>query len=183
MSAWQTTSSKIVYENPWMIVHEDQVVMPNGKDGMYGYVQARGDAVFIVPVDDNGNTYLVQQERYVTGQVVWEIPAGGTDGQPYEQAARRELLEEAGVEASTITILNEFYLANSILSLKGVVCLATNLKKVTDQLDSTDGIIAARKFPLATVRDMILSGEIVDGPTITAIFTVMAHLEQQSAKK
>ncbi len=182
MGSWQTKTTRVVYENPWMIVHEDEVVMPNGKDGIYGYVDFRGDSVFVVPVDDEGNTYLVQQERYVTKRAGWEIPAGGTDGQSYETAAKRELLEEAGVKASDVTILNEFYLANGIASFKGAICLATGLKKVTEQLDTTDGITAARRLPLSDVRDMILSGEIVDGPTITAVLTVMAHLERQPVK-
>lgn len=165
-----------------MVVHEDQVIMPNGKDGLYGYIDFRGDSVFIVPVDDEGDTYLIQQERYVTKMTNWEIPAGGTDGQSYEDAAKRELLEEASVKASSIKVINEFYLANGIASFKGAICLATDLEKTTQQLDETDGILAVRKIPLTKVRDMILGGEITDGPTITAVLTVMAYLDNQSIK-
>lgn len=177
MKPWQTISSKIVYESPWIVVHEDRVVTPEGKAGTYSYVDQRGDSVFIVPVDSEGDSYLVQQQRYITKQTVWEIPAGGTDGETYEQAAKRELLEETGIQASTIQILNEFYLANSSTSYKGAVCLATNLQKVTDQLDKVDGILGVKKLPLQEIKAMILRGEIVDGPTITAVFTVMAHLD------
>lgn len=179
MQSWQTRSSKVVYQNPWMIVHEDQVTLPNGNDGVYGYIDSnRGDSVFVVPVEPNGDTYLVQQERYVTKETSWEIPAGAAEGESHEEAAKRELLEETGIGASSIAVINEFYLANSIASFKGVTCLATNLQKVTEQLDEVDGILDVRRLPLTEVRDMILRGEIIDGPTITAILAVMAYLEQ-----
>lgn len=162
-----------------MVVHEDQVITPEGKPGLYSYVDQHGNSAFIVPVDEDGNTYLVQQQRYVTGTTVWEIPAGGTlNGETYEEAAKRELLEEAGIQASTITVLPEFYLANSSTSYRGAVCIATGLQKITDQLDQTDGILDVKKLPLQEVKAMILRGEIVDGPTIAAVFTVMAYLEQ-----
>lgn len=179
MSSWQTKSSKVVYKNPWLVVYEDEVVRPDGNDGIYGYVDSnRGDSVFIVPVEPNGDTYLVQQERYVTKETNWEIPAGATEGESYEDATKRELLEEAGLTASSVTVINEFYLANGLASLKGAVCMATDLQKVTEQLDEVDGILGVRRLPLLEVRDMILRGEIVDGPTITAVLTVMAYLEQ-----
>lgn len=179
MKPWQTISTKIVYESPWMVVHEDQVITPEGKPGIYSYVDQRGKSTFIVPVDNDGNSYLVQQQRYVTGETVWEIPAGSsTNDETYEETARRELLEETGIQASTVRVLSEFYLANSSTSYKGAVCLATDLQKVTSQLDKTDGILGLRKLPLEEIKAMILRGEIVDGPTITAVFTVLAHLEQ-----
>lgn len=180
MASWQTKSTKIVYENPWIIVHEDEVITPAGKDGIFGHIDFKGESVFVVPVDNEGNTYLVEQERYVTKLTGWEIPAGATDGQSFEEAAKRELLEEAGVQAAKVEVITEFYLANGIASFKGAVCLATGLEKVTDELDSADGILAARRLPLTKVRDMILSGEIVDGPTITAVLTTMAYLEKSS---
>lgn len=180
MNNWQTKSSKIIYENPWMIVREDQVVMPNGKDGTYGYVESKSDSVFVVPVDSEGNTYIVQQERYTSKKTTWEVVAGRTDGDDYEAAAARELLEEAGIRAGSIKILSEVYDSAGLTTFKSAVCLATNLEEVTNHLDENDGIIAARKLPLAEVRNMILKGEITNGPSITAILMVMAHIETSS---
>lgn len=179
MNSWQTKSSKVVYKNPWLVVYEDQVVRPDGNDGIYGYISSnRGNSVYIVPVEPNGDTYIVGQERYVTKQISWEIPAGANDDQTYEEAAKRELLEETGLSTSSVTIINEFYAANGVADLKGAVCLATSLQKVTEQLDEVDGILGVRRLPLTEVRDMIMRGEINDGPTITAVLTVMAYLEQ-----
>src|SRR6266542_5506246 len=96
---WQTKSSKIVYENPWMRVFEDQVIMPNGSDGMYGYVESKSDSVYVVPIDDEGYTYIVEQQRYTTKQLSWECVAGRNEGDDPETAAKRELLEETGIRA------------------------------------------------------------------------------------
>jgi hypothetical protein len=34
-----------VYENPWISVHEDQVVRPDGEPGIYGVVHYKNVAV------------------------------------------------------------------------------------------------------------------------------------------
>lgn len=181
MKYWQTKSTEIKYENPWISVREDMLIRPDGSDGMYGVVSLKSPGALIVPIDDDGNTYLTRQERYTTGEERWEIPAGGIDGQSLEEAAKRELLEEAGICAGTITEISTIYVAVGFSDHKGIVCLATDLEQATDQLDTVDGILEARKFPLAEVKDMILRGEINDGVTIAAFFTVMAYLEKQKS--
>lgn len=179
MTSWQTKSSKIVYENPWMVVHEDQVVMPNGKDGVYGYVESKSNSVIVVPIDDDNNTYIIQLQRYTKPNPTWETIAGRTDNESYEEAGARELFEEAGVRADTITLLSEVHMSSGMTKFKSGVCIATGLAKVSEDLDQADGIMTARKLPLFEVRDMILRGEITSGSTITAILLVIAHLEKE----
>lgn len=179
MASWQTKSSKIVYENPWMLVHEDQVVMPNGKDGVYGYVESKSNSVIVVPIDEDSNTYIIQLQRYTKPQPTWETIAGRTDGENYEKAGARELLEEAGVHADTVALLSEVHMSSGMTTFKSGVCIASGLTKISDELDQADGIVKARKLPLLEVRDMILRGEITSGSTITAILLVIAHLEKK----
>lgn len=180
MSQWQTKSSKIVYENPWIIVHEDKVMMPDGKDGIYGYVEAKSDSVYIVPIDEQGNTYLIQQNRYTTKTKSWEIPAGATDDESYEQAAQRELLEETGLQAKHVQVLSEVQASASTTSFVGAVCIATKLDKVSDKLDEGEGILAVKKLPLQEAIDMIMRKEIVNSPSITALFMAKEYLKGQS---
>ncbi len=183
MKLWQTKSTTVAYENSWISVKHDEVVRPDGSNGVYGVVSSKSDGVFVVPVDENGNTYLVLQERYTIGQESWEIVAGGADGQLPEDAAARELLEEAGVKAGKVTEILEFYYVNGFSNAKGHVCLATGIEKVSDELDKVDGIMSVRKVALSDVKDMILNHEITDGPTITAVFTVIAYLEKKEGAK
>jgi 8-oxo-dGTP pyrophosphatase MutT (NUDIX family) len=181
MNSWQTKSSKVVYENPWMIVHEDEVIRPDGKDGMYGYIDSKSDSVYVVPVDSEGNTYVVQQERYTTKKIMWECVAGRTDGEPEEVAAKRELLEETGLDAKSITIIGDVQVANGISTFKSTFCIARGIEHVSDNLDKEDGILGVQKVPLASIHEKILSGDIKCSQSIAAFFMVIAYLEKEKA--
>lgn len=182
MPGWKKLSSRIVYDNPWMLVHEDRVINPAGKEVVYGYCESKSNAVYVVPLDEDNNTYIVRQFRYPTGKESWECVAGGTDGQPVEVAAKRELLEEAGVQATEIIELGTMDVANGISNFQGTFCIARGLTKITDQLDPTDGILEAKKLPLSEVQQKILSGEIHCSQSIAAFLMVIAYLEQQTDK-
>ena len=86
---WQTLSTRIVYENAWIRVREDQVIQPDGNPSIYGVVEFHG-CVGVLPIDANGNVHLVGQYRYPLQQYSWEIPEGGChlDESPLEAAAR-----------------------------------------------------------------------------------------------
>src|ERR671938_503529 len=73
---WQTLATRVVYDNPWISVREDQVIRPDGAPGIYGVVHFKNIAVGILPVAD-GHAYLVGQYRYTLGRYSWEIPEGG----------------------------------------------------------------------------------------------------------
>jgi len=98
---WKKLKSKLVYENDWMQVREDDVINPGGGTNHYGHVVFKNTAVAILPLDDAGNTWLVGQSRYTLGEYSWELPMGGA---PVEEgplaAAKRELQEETGLSAS-----------------------------------------------------------------------------------
>jgi len=98
---WQTKSSRLVYENAWIRVREDQVTCPDGQPGIYGVVETR-IATGVIALTPQHEIYLVGQFRYPTGEYSWEIIEGGTeDGEEPLAAAKRELQEEAGLVART----------------------------------------------------------------------------------
>ena len=74
---WQTRSSKVEYDNPWIKVTEYQVINPAGGPGIYGVVGFKNLAVGILPLDEDMNTWLVGQYRYTLQEYSWEIPEGG----------------------------------------------------------------------------------------------------------
>lgn len=177
-SIWQTKSSKVVYENPWMFVREDKIVMPNGEDGMYGVVESKSEGVFVVPIDDEDNTYIVQQEHYTTRELSWQCVAGRTDGEAPEIAAKRELLEEAGLRADSIQLLSHVRVATGLSTFRGSICLARNLTQDDRFFDSNE-IAAVKKVPLSTVRDMILRGEIHTTESISVFLLAITYIENE----
>ena len=69
--------SREIYVNPWIRVREDQVIRADGQDGIYGVVEFQSHALGIVPVTENGDTYLIGQWRYPLELYSWETPEGG----------------------------------------------------------------------------------------------------------
>ena len=74
-------------------------------------VAEHGGAVAALVVDEHGDLLLVEQWRHPVGARVLEIAAGKYDveGETVEDALRRELVEELGVEGGTLTWLASFY--------------------------------------------------------------------------
>ncbi len=100
---WRVKSSKVVYQNPWIKVTEDQVIRPDGKPGIFGVVEQK-HGVCVVPIDNVGNVYLIKEYKYAIGRISTEIVAGGVDqDETLLQAAKRELKEEAGIIAKKWT--------------------------------------------------------------------------------
>ena len=70
----QKLRSRIVYQNRWMTVREDDIRRADGSDGIYGVVE-KPDAAMVIPVE-NGRVHMVQQFKYAVGARFWEFPQG-----------------------------------------------------------------------------------------------------------
>ncbi len=166
---WQTHESRIVYDNPWIRVREDQVTRPDGLPGIYGVVQFKGLAIGVLPIDDEGCTYLVGQFRYVLNQYSWEIPEGGCpEGEPPLTAAARELLEETGLRAQHYELLGRAHLSNSASDEEALYYLATELTQGIAQPEGTEQL-QVRRVPFTEVLAMVQRGEITDAISVMAI--------------
>ncbi len=51
---WQTKTSTVVYENPWIRVSHDEVITPANTEGIYGTVHFKNHAVGILAIDEEG---------------------------------------------------------------------------------------------------------------------------------
>ena len=177
MSQWLRLASKIVYQNPWMTVHEDDVITPDGRATIYGWVETL-PAVLVVAIDDDGKVLLVKQLRYTTGQPSLELPGGGTDGQDPLEAGKRELEEEAGLHAGKwVALSGEYYVWNGIATQRNTVLIAQGLHKAKAPHSSTDDFITeVEAFTWDEIKEMIKNGELNDGESITALTLAGLHL-------
>jgi ADP-ribose pyrophosphatase len=165
---WRRTSTRPVYDNPWISVREDVVELPDGRSTLYGVVEC-SECVGILPFVDHDTVLLVGQYRYVAGDFFWEMPTGAQHGgeAPLE-AAQRELGEEAGYEAGRLVDLGDFHTSKSILREVAHLYLAEDLRSVTRPPDPTE-FIERRAFPFAEALAMVERGEIKDAMTIIAV--------------
>jgi 8-oxo-dGTP pyrophosphatase MutT (NUDIX family) len=166
---WQTLSTRIVYDNPWIRVREDQVVRPDGQPGIYGVVHYKHLAIGIVAIDDEGYVHLVGQHRYPFNRYSWEIPEGGCpEGEDLLQAAQRELLEETGLQARDWKLFGEADLSNSVSDEKAFWFLATGLTEGEAKPDGTE-VLERRRVSLAEALRMIDKHEITDAFSVIAL--------------
>lgn len=166
---WKTLTSKAVFDNPWITVFDESVVNPGGGTSEYGRVHFKNKAVAILPLDEEGNTWLVGQDRYTLGTFCWELPMGGApiEETPLE-AAKRELKEETGLSAGRWTETMKLHTSNSITDEVGIVFLAEQLEEGASQLDQTENIVL-KKLRLAEAIEMIDRGEITDAISVAAL--------------
>ena len=172
---WSTFESRAVYENPWIRVREDQVCRPD-TTGVYGVVEVRNPAVFVVAVTEADEILLVTLDRYTTGRSSVEVPAGGSDGEDLLAAARRELREETGHEAARWRELGAVQSLNGVAAAPGRVFLATELTLVGGAELETEGIDAVRAVPVAEVLAMVGRGEITDNESLGALLMAFVAL-------
>jgi 8-oxo-dGTP pyrophosphatase MutT (NUDIX family) len=171
--SWPVRAQRVVYENPWIRVTEDQVVRPDGGDGIYGVVELRNDAVFVVALTDDDEVVLVTLDRHTVGESV-EVPAGGSDGDEPLVAARRELLEETGLEAAEWREIGRMSALNGVCRAQEVVFLATGLRGSAtaarpDHHQAEEGIRGVRTVRWGEVMRMVRDGEIRDGESVAAL--------------
>ena len=166
---WIKRASRLVYENPWMTVFEDDVVRPDGKDGIYGYIEVK-TAVGCVALTEEQEIYLVGQYRYPINRYSWEIIEGGVEaGEDNLAAIKRELMEEAGLTAKNWRQLGgEIYISNCISSEVGYLYVATDVSEGQSSPEGTEQL-QVRKLPLQRALAMIDSGEITDSLSIIAL--------------
>ena len=181
MADWKTLSTRVAYENPYAYIEESDVINPGGHQTVYGVLKSKADGVYIVPVDEHGNTYLVQQFRYTLKENSWEVPAGRIDGKDFLASAKRELHEETGLDAERFTELATINPVNGMAAIFQKIYLAEGLTATDDALDAVDGILACKKLPIDDVVSMIMNGEIHCPQTITAIFMAKEHLRRRTA--
>lgn len=169
---WQKISSREVYDNPWISVRHEEVIKPNGKPGIYGVAHFKTKAAAVVPLDNDGNVWLVGQYRYTLNEYSWEIPMGGGDltGDSLD-AAKRELKEETGLIASKWTKLGKLHTSNSVTDEFGNMYLAEDLTMDEAEPDDTE-ILQLKKIPLIEAVRMVMDSEITDALSIAAILKV-----------
>lgn len=166
---WQTVSTRVAYENAWIRVRHDDVIRPDGQPGIYGVVHYKNLAIGVLPIDDEGFTYLVGQYRYTLNLYSWEIPEGGCpEGEEPLEAAQRELREETGLEARNWTVLGTAHLSNSVSDEAAIYYLATGLSQGDAEPEGTEKLELMR-VPFAEALQMIREGKITDALSVLAI--------------
>lgn len=175
---WQTLDTNIVYDNPWIQVTHRNVLNPNGNPGIYGVVHFKNLAIAIVPIDEEGFTWLVGQYRYTLEKYSWEVPEGGGKlGDSPLISAQRELKEETGMTAKNWIEIGEIHTSNSVTDERGIIFVAKDLSLGEAEPEDTE-LLEVQRVHLDEAVDMVLRGEITDGLAQVAILKTKMMLEK-----
>ena len=127
-------------------------------------------SVVVLPLTGRGTMILVRQWRQAAARVLLEAPSGTREpAEDPEQTAHRELREEAGVRAESLTPIGGYWVAPGYSGEFSHAFVARGL--VPDPLPQDDGEdIQAVEIPIDSVPGLIRSGELQDQMTIATIY-------------
>jgi len=148
----------------------EEAALPGGRVVDLEIIRHDGAAA-VVAVDDEGRVVLMRQFRWAAGEELWEIPAGVRDrpDEPFETCARRELAEEVGLRAESLTRLGRILPTPGYSTEAIELFLATGLRAGEVAREPDEAISEVRRVPLAEALIMVDDGEIVDAKTIVGL--------------
>jgi len=173
---WTIKGSDLKYRNPWIELREDQVVRPDGTEGVYGVVTQK-PGISVLALDDDGFVYVVEEFRYALERNSLETVSGAIDeGEDSLDAAKRELKEETGITAhdwhsfgwldplsSTVRCPQHLYLARKLMF---------GIRKPDD-----NELIEVRKLKFTDVVQLVLDNKITYGPSCVLILKANEYLK------
>lgn len=142
-------------------------------------------AVAVVPLHDDGSVTLVRQLRPAVGAAVLEVPAGtcDVDGEPTVETARRELAEEAGLEAAAFRPLATVLNSPGYTSQRTIVYLATGLSSCpTARAGVEERHMTVERVPLGDVEGLVAAGALVDATTVVGLLLARSRVQRPPAR-
>lgn len=181
--SWPVEESTDLHRGDWVVaLRSDRVRRPDqpGSEPFDRLVLEHPGAAIVLALDEEGRVCLLSQYRHAAKRRFVELPAGLCDepGEDPLQVARRELREEAGLQADAWTHLGSTYSSPGISSEVMHFYLARDLAP-----DSDDDFVREHEeadmqlfwAPFQDLLDAVLDGRVADGPLVTAVLLVVAR--------
>ncbi|MFB6091642.1 MAG: NUDIX hydrolase [Haloquadratum sp.] len=168
--AWQTVASEVDYTCPGFDVRRDDVVLPDGTETDFHYVD-EPHAVVVLPFTPDGDVVLIEEWRQAVDRTNRALPAGSAEAADgdLDAVARRELAEETGYEAGSLEYLFEIEPSNGLLNSVHHYYVARDCEPTAERdLDFNESI----RVSVTDYDDLlaaVLDGDIRDGRTVAGV--------------
>lgn len=173
---FETVASETLYTGKIFALRADEVRMPGDGTARREVVEHYG-AVAVAALDDDDRIVLVYQYRHPLGRRLWELPAGLLDigGEDPALTVRRELVEEAGLEADTWSVLIDIDSAPGFSDESVRIYLATGLREVErPEAHDEEADMRTERVPLMDAVKRVFAGEIVNSLAVAGILAAWA---------
>ena len=171
-----TNVIKKIYSGPVFDLQQEQVDLPNGVSCELDIIHHPG-GVAVVAINEREEICLLRQYRHAAGSWIWEIPAGKIEpDEAHALTAKRELVEEVGVDASDWTYLGKTLCSPGILTEIIRLYLAKSLLPAQQELEAAE-VIEVHWFSLDQIRSMVKAGDIIDAKTLVALYYLQNNIE------
>lgn len=163
-----TKKENLIYKGRILSLYNDEVLLADGSESKREYVHHNGGSS-VLAVDKQGYIYLVEQFRYPYREMLLEIPAGKVDeGESSYDCAMRELKEEVGLTAKSLTDLGVIYPTPAYTDEPLHIYLAEEFEIGENKLDEHE-LLNVKKIKLEDALKMIEDNTIKDSKTVIAI--------------
>ncbi|GAA2150179.1 NUDIX hydrolase [Nocardioides koreensis] len=181
--AWPVASSTDLHRDDWVVaLRSDRIQRPGHleEEPFRRLVLEHPGAVVILAVDDRERVLCMRQYRHAVERRLVELPAGlcDVDGEDPLEVARRELLEEAELEAGEWTHLTSTYSSPGLSNELMHFYLARDLRPA-DRGDFVpeheEADMETFWVPYADLVTAVLDGRIGDAPVVVAVLLAQAR--------
>ncbi len=171
-----TLSSQTAFQGKLLTVRVDTVSLPRGRTSIREIVE-HSPCVCMAPIDGS-EVLLVRQYRKAVEASLLEVPAGGMEpGETPEDAVIRELQEEIGHTAGTLTHLQSFFMSPGFCTEEMHAFLATDLRPAVLDPDFDEDIEVVR-VPINEIPGLLNSGQVRDAKSITTLLLALEALRK-----
>jgi ADP-ribose pyrophosphatase len=163
-----TIESRLGYETKFLKVRRNTIKVSEEEIQDWDFVEHVG-SVAILAIDNQNQLILVEQWRHPIQKITLELPAGLIDPhESAEEAAFRELQEEAGLKANFLSLLGGYYSSPGCLTEYVHIFLAKDLEPSRLYADDTSKI-DLKVVTLSEALGLITNGTICDSTTALGV--------------
>lgn len=169
---------EIIHNKFGMQLVADDLVNPDGSKGKYFWINFPNKAVLIFPMDDEQNIYLAREYTYAANTYRLEAAGGSPDeDEALEDAARRELREELGIEVGKLQKIGAYHDITSRVNNEthAYLARATGIGKANPE---TGEDIRLERIPFPTALEYVRNGVINTSVIAAAIWQINDMLSE-----
>lgn len=174
--SWKRVSTKKLFEHPRLTVFEDEVVLPDGYKTEYLRYQDHGDYVTVIALR-NDEVALINEYAYPADKWLWQFPDGDIkEEESVQQAAARELLEEAGLKAEEFFEIGSWLQNHRRWTKRGHAVVATGILEGSKaQGDREEQGTTLHWVSVTQLERMVANGEIIQQNALAALGLYFVH--------